>query len=178
MTVKPPRVMMSKSQLTEPQLTALGCVVAESAYLERTVEVIISAFTGMNQQVRETVLAKAMIGAKIELMAELASRKLKSKVRRQRFAKIVTELKSCNNDRVTAVHSIWFTQPRRNGEQIAHALNPRGNVMLATTLESVAKRISAHHWDLFEFYRDVLKMRVVGRRKTKAASSASPPQGQ
>lgn len=154
---------LSLAVLHTTQLAALGSVVAESAYLERLIEVIISLLANVDQGTREIFLHRAMIGAKIDLMAELAKRKLKTKKRKVQFENIVSNINRCNEQRIVAVHGIWWpTKPilGKNLSGEARAATSRGGVITTRGLEKLAKEISDCHWALFGFYREVWHPRV------------------
>lgn len=173
-----PRILMSQTILSQEQLAALGTVVAESTYLETFVDLMIGALTGLKEDKRRLLLDKAMLQAKLEILAELGAMKLKSKRRKKTFAKLIAELKANNAERVTAVHGIWLPNITADAlpEQLkqlltpgsAVARHPRGPRMSATTLTKLAEKISNGKWDLVDFHTKVWATPAARRRVLRA----------
>jgi hypothetical protein len=157
---KPVWVSISRIVLKPQQLASLGAVVAESAYLEDMVGYLIGELTRMKKEQLDLFLAKAMLHAKIELLAEIGALRLKSRRRKERFAKIISDLKANNSERVTAVHGVWvpeYPHPINSLSQLmgpfadVSAKHPRGPKMSASKLDKLADKISAGQGELLEF---------------------------
>lgn len=93
--------------MTDKDLAALGSVVAESAHLESTLDLIILLITRMGESEYEVFMRGKMIGAKLEIVKELGVLKLRSKKRQRAWMQLIDGLKSLNSDRVIAVHGLW-----------------------------------------------------------------------
>jgi hypothetical protein len=186
------RVALSRITLKPEQLAALGSVVAESTYLESLVDSMIGYLAKLTDKQRNILLNKAMLNAKLEILAELGAMRLKSTRRKKVFSKIISELKSNNSERIIAVHGVWTpvltrpapTAPTRLADLLApmgeaEATHSRGSKMTAGNLDKLAEKISKGFWDLSEFNSKVWIRQSVKRKMVKALLKSrglqSPP---
>lgn len=149
------RRALAREALTSKQLEALGCIVAELCYLERTIEMCIGALAGIDEKIKKLLLGRAMIAAKIDLLNDLANARLDTEDHKKQLTEIIRRLRDCNSERVTAVHGIWFPVGEPVGRARAH--HASGRIMTVDALEKLETKINAAHWDLFQFWCDVLK---------------------
>lgn len=161
--------------LTQEQRAALGVIVAESASLEATVDLIISHLTNLNPQQYEIVLKGEMIKRKLEVLKAIGQQKLRSAKRKAAFLTLMARLTSLNSDRNTLVHGIWgprggyrlswfaghpITDPI---EAIQRSRGGRVRTLPANRIGNVARNVTKAHSELYNFWREVWLKLVVQR---------------
>jgi len=155
------RRMISTSACDEKLLAAIGSIAAESAYLERDIETMLYKLTKLPREIGQSIIEKPMMDAKTDLLRAVATAKLKRRPKKvQRLEELVSKIKHCNTDRVTAIHGIWTRQITRSpsgGRQFGPASATKRTKggsernLPASRAQKVALDISEAHWDLYDF---------------------------
>lgn len=179
---------MIKMLLSDAQRAALGTIVAESASLEATLDVIICSLTGLSEAQFRILVGGQMFGRKIELAKDLALLRLKSKAKINRLTDLFSRLASLNSERNIVVHGTWgtkeggvhlswlFGKQQPLAEDIHAVLKKKGTklqTVSSTKLDEIATKLSDAHTALHGLLMDELiqpKVRLsVRRAKIKAA---------
>jgi hypothetical protein len=174
--------------LSAEQRAALGTIVAQSAGLEATLDILICSLTGLSEAQFRILVGGQMIGRKLELAKDLALLKLKSKAKISRLTDLFSRLVSLNSKRNTVVHGTWgtkeggarlswlFSAQQPPAEDIHAVLKKRGaklQTVSSTKLDEIATKLSEANSELFSFLMDEFIQpkvhRSVGRTKIKAA---------
>lgn len=174
--------------LTPEQRAALGSIVAESASLEATLDIIICSLTGLSEAQFRILAGGQMFGRKLELTKDLALLKLKSKAKKSRLTDLFSRLTSLNSERNTVVHGTWgtkeggarlswlFSTQPPPAEDVHAVLKKRGaklQTVASTKLNELAVKLRDANSELFSFLMDELIQpkvhRSVRRAKVKTA---------
>lgn len=109
--------MQALRYLTAAQRDALGCVVAESAAIEASVDTWLLHVSGLRSAHYALLTSGRMLSWKLSALKEIGVSRLRSQNRRRRFGALIDLLSSLNGERNIAVHGTW---------------RPRGGHTLAT----------------------------------------------
>ena len=169
--------------LTPEQRAALGSIVAESASLEATLDVIICSLTGLSEAQFRILAGSQMFGRKLELAKDLALLKLKSKAKISRLTDLFSRLASLNSERNTVVHGTWGTKeggvrlswltsmqqpPAQDVHAVLKKRGPKLQTVSSTKLEQIATKLSDAHSELFNFLMDEFVQPKVHRSLRRA----------
>jgi hypothetical protein len=177
----------SSHLLSEKQLAALGSLVVESAFLESLVDDLIQELSRLRDEQYALFTSRAMLAAKLDLLLQLGTMRLRSKRRQTKFSAIIIDLKTLNTERTTAVHGIWepiydkgtsdvfmtmslipIIVPRKVGARARHARGGKVSGLSAERLDIVAQKISDGAQALRNFSAHVWTRRKNVKRLAKA----------
>lgn len=104
-----PRHILSTSFCDQTLLANIGSIAAESAYLEQFVETMLYRLTKLTREMGYPIIETPMLGGKLDLLSQIVKVKLKRRKKRlAQFAKIVSDIKNSNSERITAIHGLWL----------------------------------------------------------------------
>ena len=156
--MSPKAALLSKAYLTKSQLEAIGCVAAESAYLERMVEGLITDFSGISSETPQVSLAREMIGGKLIILKNLGIQKIQSEEKRGDFCKLMDEVMHANYERVSVIHGCWLSRKEDISKLMTSELlvgtaevPPKRKIpaISATEIWRIAESLSNAYWKLY-----------------------------
>lgn len=105
--------LRAQDVLTADELSAIGCVAVQSAYLERNVEMLagICIAPHETEDALRPVMSRLGAAAKVELLAELVIPRIPDEARKKRFQVLIAECKAALEERNTIIHGLWDSTP-------------------------------------------------------------------
>ena len=155
------------------KLASLGAVVAESAELEKTTDMIIASLLRLNDKQYEVILKSQQLAAKLKVLKELGAQKLTTKRNKKVFGDLIDRLTSFNSNRNVIVHGVWGPvggyklswlasgRPKNIGIQ---AKDAKARTFNAEKLDDLATKLWTGRSELFHFW---MKHWVMGRARKK-----------